>query len=246
VTDIDHGLAVGVLAEKHIEGAVAVVLASPPEGPLRGVQVPARVAFAAWTALREAVPRTGAWPIVIGNEPQLAQLDRDAEPVDGILENATSIDLQAWAAQEVATDPERFQAPSAPWPETVEHATSFHVLQYLAKRTEPAVIALVPTTLPHEVPAYLRFGGWNACPSAEVHVALFRTWHERFGAEPVVMAGDTVELLVRNPVAAREEALALAQLQYVYCNDIVDQGVESIEALAATLLGDPRWFFWWD
>jgi hypothetical protein len=38
----------------------------------------------------------------------------------------------------------------------------------------------------------------------------------------------------------------LAQAQYVYCPDIVDQGVESIEALAATLLGDPRWFFWWD
>ncbi|WP_414650247.1 DUF4253 domain-containing protein, partial [Duganella sp.] len=34
--------------------------------------------------------------------------------------------------------------------------------------------------------------------------------------------------------------------QYLYCADIVDQGTESIEALAATLLNARVWYFWWD
>jgi hypothetical protein len=246
MNDVDPVLALAALADKHIAGASAVTLASPPEGLLRGVQVPSRLAFAAWTALREAVPRTGAWPIVIGNQAELPALDDDVEAVADILASAARVDLQAWAKGEVEADPERFQAPSGPWPESPQHMGAFHVLGELAKSPQPAVIALVPTVHPHEVPAYLRFGAWNDCPPAEVHVATLRAWNDRFGAEPVVIASDTVELLVRSPVATREQALDLARFQYVYCSDIVDQGVDSIEALAATLLGDPRWFFWWD
>lgn len=33
---------------------------------------------------------------------------------------------------------------------------------------------------------------------------------------------------------------------YALCADIVDQGTESIEALAAQLLVSNSWFFWWD
>jgi hypothetical protein len=246
MADIDLDLVLASLTDKHIQGAAAVALASPPEGPLRGVGIPPRLAFAAWTALREAVPRTGAWPIVIGDGTQPLSLDASVEPLDEILARAAGTDLQAWAKEQVEADPERFQAPSAPWPGEVQRKHAFHVLGELGKGARPAIIALVPTTSPHEVPAHLRFGGWNDCPPPEVHVAALRTWHERLSAEPVVLANDTLELLVRTPVATREQALELAHFQYVYCNDIVDQGVESVEALAATLLGDPRWFFWWD
>jgi hypothetical protein len=245
MTDIDTDLAVALLADKHIQGAAAFVLASQPEGPLRGVQVPPRLAFAAWTVLREAVPRTGAWPIVIGNHPRLPQLEGSPPSLEGILAEASGIDLEAWATKEIAAHPARFQVASAPWPATVQHLNAFQLLGALGKESAPVVIALVPTVQPHEVPAYLRFGGGNACPPPEVHVAVLRAWHDRFGAEPVVMTNDTLELLVRKPVATQQQALALAAFQYVYCSDIVDQGAHSVEALAATLLGDPRWFFWW-
>jgi len=34
--------------------------------------------------------------------------------------------------------------------------------------------------------------------------------------------------------------------QYVYCSDIVDHEVETLNALAAVLMGSDRWYFWWD
>jgi hypothetical protein len=40
--------------------------------------------------------------------------------------------------------------------------------------------------------------------------------------------------------------ILLAKEQYAYCADIVEQGVGTIEALAATLLNGHIWFFWWD
>ena len=46
--------------------------------------------------------------------------------------------------------------------------------------------------------------------------------------------------------ATRDEAIALAHMQYAYCNDIVDQGTESISRLAAELMAHDWWFFWWD
>jgi len=46
--------------------------------------------------------------------------------------------------------------------------------------------------------------------------------------------------------ATRDEALALALDQYVYCYDIVDQGTETVDALSAVLECSDYWFFWWD
>ena len=246
MADIDADLIVAALAEKYIAGATAVVLASPPEGPVWGVLVPSRRVFAAWTVLREAMPRTGGWPIVIGNVPRLPSLDRDARPVETILASAAEVDPREWARQRAGEDPDRFASPSGDWPATVRHGEAFRVLSELGRQAEPAVIALAPTALPHQVPAHLRFGGWSDCPPPEVHVAVFREWHERFGAEPVVMTKDTLELLVRRPVSSREEALELARFQRPYDGNLVDQGVDSVEVLAARLLGNPRWFFRWD
>ena len=48
------------------------------------------------------------------------------------------------------------------------------------------------------------------------------------------------------PPADRKAALALAGEQQAYCLDIVEQGVGSTAALAATLLEAPVWYFWWD
>jgi Domain of unknown function (DUF4253) len=62
----------------------------------------------------------------------------------------------------------------------------------------------------------------------------------------VTMTQDTIELAVERPIQTREDALAVAHEQYVYCADIVQQGTETIEGLAAALLNAPEWFFWWD
>ena len=95
-------------------------------------------------------------------------------------------------------------------------------------------IVLLPTTKGWEVPAYMAFGGWNSCPGPDVHVAVLRSWHERFGAEPVTMTHDVLELTVVRRPASRELAVELALEQYRYCEDIVTQGVGTVDALAAS------------
>jgi hypothetical protein len=47
-------------------------------------------------------------------------------------------------------------------------------------------------------------------------------------------------------IVGAEEALKLAQEQYSFCCDIVDQGVGTIENLAGGLMASSIWYFWWD
>lgn len=65
-------------------------------------------------------------------------------------------------------------------------------------------------------------------------------------AELIALTADTVELRVSRRPANRDEALALALDQYVYCYDIVDQGTETVDALSAVLECSDYWIFWWD
>ena len=96
------------------------------------------------------------------------------------------------------------------------------------------------------IPALMSFGGWNANPPPEYHVAALRSWHERYGARLISLTGDVMELRVERRPETREEALELAREQYAYCNDIVDQGVGDLAGLAATLMVSDVWYFWWD
>jgi Domain of unknown function (DUF4253) len=73
-----------------------------------------------------------------------------------------------------------------------------------------------------------------------------RRWHEQYGAEIIGAFPDLMEMRVARPALTREDALDLAKEQYIYCIDIVSQGTQTVQALAAGLLGGTAWFFWWD
>ncbi|MFN4096922.1 MAG: DUF4253 domain-containing protein, partial [Sphingomonas sp.] len=107
-------------------------------------------------------------------------------------------------------------------------------------------ILVLPTRDSAEVPAYLRWGGWNACPMPEIHVAVLRDWNRRYGVELVGIDGDTINLRATRRPASRDEALALAREQFFYCPDIVYQGTDTLAPLAAGLMASDWWFFWWD
>ncbi|ESQ74080.1 DUF4253 domain-containing protein [Asticcacaulis sp. AC402] len=107
-------------------------------------------------------------------------------------------------------------------------------------------IVLVPTDKSWETPAYLKWGGGNECPPAEYHVARLKLWHENFGADVAGMSGDVLNLRVRKPVQEKAEAIAVAKEQFLYCSDIVLQGTNDIATLAATLVGQRYWYFWWN
>ena len=55
-----------------------------------------------------------------------------------------------------------------------------------------------------------------------------------------------VQCYVEKPPMNAQGALDLAKEQYAYCYDIVEQGTETIPALASELLKSKIWFFWWD
>jgi hypothetical protein len=108
------------------------------------------------------------------------------------------------------------------------------------------LIAKVPTARAYEVPAYLKYGNWNANPEASIHVALWKKWQAEYGAEILCVSGDVIEATVSRPPLEKEECYKLAREQFAYCEDIVTQGVGSIDALAATLRKGMSWYFWWD
>jgi hypothetical protein len=107
-------------------------------------------------------------------------------------------------------------------------------------------IVTVPTDDWTTIPAYLRWGNWNDCPAPEYHVAALRSWRDRFGAELIGLGHDVMNIRVRRRPTNRAEALDLAREQYSYCSDIVDQGVGTLNALAASLMENDWWYFWWD
>lgn len=107
-------------------------------------------------------------------------------------------------------------------------------------------ILMAPTAIPWEVAAYLNYGGWNECPPPEVQVALHKQWFDKWHAEPFAMTGDIIEMHVRKPVPAGDEAFAVAREQFVYCPDIVYQGVETVSRLAEEIAESDGWYFWWD
>jgi hypothetical protein len=107
-------------------------------------------------------------------------------------------------------------------------------------------LVILPTDDWTTIPAYLQWGNWNGCPAPEYHVAALRSWRDRFGAELIGLSHDVMNIRVKRRPETREAALDLAREQYAYCSDIVDQGVETLSALAAVLMESDWWYFWWD
>lgn len=106
--------------------------------------------------------------------------------------------------------------------------------------------AKVKTDKNWKVPAHFNFGGWNNCPSTEIHCAIWKYWQEEYGAKIVGVSNDVIEAHISKPPLTQEEAIDLAWQHYAYCNDVVDQGTETVAMLASVLMNHHCWYFWWD
>lgn len=208
-------------------------------------------------------------PVLMGNLEEAARLLSDLDDRDGrdpseiiaeasrgsadalfdAYETAQQEQLDAFYAARGKVAPVLVQdAPHGDWPEAVGgHQVPLSLFELGAHKPKSrVVIGLVPAKDPWEVPAHLKFGSWNDCPAADLHVALGREWHELFGARLIASLPDVLEYEVLSPIADREEALRVAEQQFRYCPDVVYHGHGTIEALAAALVGARYWFFWWD
>ena len=197
-------------------------------------------------------------PIILGDEESFNRVQDGMEVEEGyvladlvvqMLAEIDEIDPQLWFAERAEEDPEYYAIEAGEWPDDIEVPSDNLIAHCDILTGEPypeVFIAAIPAEHSWMTPCYLNFGNWNAVPSAPEHAAIFRYWLEKYGASVVSLADDVVELIVARPPRTREEALALAKEQYIYCPDIVQQGVGSVEALAATLINSTVWFFWWD
>lgn len=236
--------------------------AVPPAGDWLYSQAPGQQAIALWEALREKTVPLGYWPLILGRQSEsLTRSERtDSWPIPAsrkeILAAAALVDLDVWArpvgadpAAEPGFDPQEFAefgdffAPEAMQP---NHQFSVHLNLLTHQPYKEVGLAFLPVTSGWEVPAFFQIGGWNACPPPEVHVRLLQQWQQQYGAELVGYTGDVLELKVQRPPQNLEEARPLARLQYAYCPDIVEQGVQTLENLARTLVNSTVWYFWWD
>ncbi len=111
--------------------------------------------------------------------------------------------------------------------------------------SKEVILAKIPTVNPWEVFAWMPFGGWNECPTADVMMAVSKRWYEKYGSVPTVISHDILEYSAK-PVEDHEEAKKLAMEQFIFCVDIVEQGVETLDALTVMLEQSTVWFFWWD
>ncbi|MBR0646634.1 DUF4253 domain-containing protein [Plastoroseomonas hellenica] len=133
------------------------------------------------------------------------------------------------------------------WPDVPEAGPGLTVARDHQDHPLPKVhILVLPTRDGTAAPAFLKWGGWNANPPPELHVAALRSWRDRHGAELVGISNDVLNLRVTRRPETREAALALAREQSVYCEDIVLQGVGTLAPLAAILMASDWWYFWWD
>lgn len=235
--------------------------AEPAEAlPFPVVTVPGASALREWERLRA---EGRGWPVVVGDDKALAVLtgyynqSRATDPAAIIAEAGTLSFPDCLGTIEDSEEPDDDALSSmpdpdaAPWPDKVNVSgislANPGTASDLMTRAhyDRCHILILPTSQGWEVPAYLRFGGWNACPPPAVQVAALRSWHQRFGAELVGLQTDTLNLRVDRRPADRAAAMALAWEQYRYCPDLAEDA-GTLTELAATLLADDWWYFWWD
>ncbi|WP_206244051.1 DUF4253 domain-containing protein [Novosphingobium terrae] len=235
--------------------------------PYERTTVKGSSAFAEWERLKGLGK---GWPVLVGDDDALERIAEQFTMGDptifpspalqlppprapsAILEAANHLtfprDLNKWGG---AYRPEDLHAPLGTWPETitaVPDAWGTSVAMDIIKGIplDTVHVLFIPTEHSWEVPAYLRWGDWNACPPPEYHVAALRHWHDAFGAELVGIGGDRMDLRVKAPPVRHAEALTVAKEIYRYCPDSVDQGTQTLAALAATMVSGPWWNLWWD
>ncbi|HWB59900.1 MAG TPA: DUF4253 domain-containing protein [Chthoniobacteraceae bacterium] len=224
-----------------------------PRFPFHIVEVPGADALQAWQHYQALWRKEGCSAILLGGDVE------DVTANHAFHANAReNLDLAAriTAAKFFAdrAEEEEYDAGEGEWPAAKEgepalvrpHELCIHLNLGTRKPLPKVFIAQIPTEKPYEIPAYLGWGGWNACPGPAEHVAILRHWHAKYGIEIYGITSDVLECAVAQPPLSRDECLALAREQYLYCADIVDQGVQTLSALAATLQNSHAWFFWWD
>ena len=102
----------------------------------------------------------------------------------------------------------------------------------------------VPVEHPWQVFAYIPMGGWDECPKPEEHMAIAKYWQEQYDAKVIHISGSLVEYELPHPV--KGDNLKLAEEQYSYCSDFIEENYETLKTLENILSEATLWYFRWD
>lgn len=265
MNDVQHAVDthVGANVVLELEG---VSFYSFPRGVLTGT-IPLKGCFQMWQRLREASAPIGKWPVLGDDELVRMTTERNFDDAAEILRSAAEIDIEEWFRKKRADFDENVEVfeeddedEGGDWatvhpellslelPPPLSDQAIGQAIESQQKGAADAVVRvfLLPTPHSWEAFAHIPHGYWNDCPRDEEHVAVLRHWYGQHGAELVWMNFDTIQLILPNGVVSLEAVCKLAEEQMVYCPDTVEQGTETITALAEGLQGSRLWFFWWD
>ena len=105
------------------------------------------------------------------------------------------------------------------------------------------LLAKIPVKEPWQIFAYIPFGDWNDCPSAEEHMAIAKYWQEKYEAEVACIAPDVITYKTRQPVEG--DTMTLAEEQFAYSEDVL-QDYGYLSTLAEVDRKSTIWQIFWD
>ncbi len=197
--------------------------------------------------------------IVVCGEPEEQnlldeQIEYNNDKTDIIIKSSGMIDVPTWFREREKQLLEDFEEDEfdinevkGVWPGNIKGQPLLLHRDISSQELLPSVlVASLSVASSWEIPAHFKYGNWNECTEPEAHCAIWRYWYNKYGAEIVGVSHDVIEAIVQKPPQTERAAMELAWEQYLYCNDIVDQGVESVSNLGGTLINHDSWYFWWD
>lgn len=96
-------------------------------------------------------------------------------------------------------------------------------------QNQPDVIGVLKTTDKYEILKEVKTNGANYDIDPDSLVNLIKVFDEKYSLELIGASGDWCEFIINNEP---KDWLVLAKKAYKICPDIVDQGTETVEALA--------------
>jgi hypothetical protein len=222
----------------------------------------------AWLALSLARPHTGLTPILLSrawNEDDVISGEAfglygpeditllDAIDPRAVLADGWNLDehdeLDPYAESLRAPFTARFPGLAPPQQSRLSAA----VLRHAVTGEQPIFLGLVAVNRSADLPAAV---GWSVfgvdrpggpqARSLEI-AAVLRSWEARFGACPLRIGSDSIlRVLVERPPATLAEALRVAVEHLAFADEYGRYSGQPIHELAAELVGQPIWNFWWD
>lgn len=208
----------------------------------------------AWKTARALVEKTGYYPVITEEYDRLfeyMEFEDDEYDSAATIKAALSVNVEKFfeeQAAELSDDDDDESDLKGVWDSSLIPTASenFHVITSSGSGDSLLQLVFCPTKISWQVCAVLCWGNSNDGIDPSCHAAAHKYWGTKYDAELVCITSDTMEFTVRKPPTTQEQAMELAHEQFVYCPDIVHQGVETVSNLGMTLINCGKWFFWWD